>query len=1209
MNVARTYEKKFQTLLEGLRALNEPLGLEDLLRRLVRLGKSLFGCDRCAVYLFDEGGRLSAPVSVGLSREYVGAVADHSPWPPDIPEKPEPLLIPDAPSDPELAPLREAIEREGVRSILFVPLFHGRLLGKLALYYDRPHRTWTPEELRMAQALADQAVLAVVRAQERGQLERHNRALRRLQELTTRWFRPGRERGGLIRQALQVAVELVDADAGGLYLYDAHGDDLVFEETLGLPEEMRGARLSAAEGGLAWEVFRRGEPQFINDYPRWPGRSERWAARGLRAVLGVPLQREGRRSGVLVVGRFRPRRSGFSAAESALLQLLANQLAAALEWRRLWEVQRRGVEIGASLLRATTLPEVLKPIVRALIEQSPFRVAGVLVFDRPRPLDDPEPPDVAGVYIEGLPPDQERTLRAMAEQRRLLPNRSLVERGRRIGSAYYVTPRDLPEITEVGVPVLRREEDGDPRGRPPARERDEAARWGEHDTLVYFLEVEGRVLGRVTLADPDHGQVPTPEELEPLEALVQLAAWAVQKAHYQERLQALYRVSHRLAEFPSLEALYRGVLPLVREVFDYEYGALLLARDGELELIAQTGEVRCPYRVGDTLPVGKGVTGWVARERRPALVNDVSQDPRYIRGTEPMGSELAVPIQLGERLLGVLNLEDRQKGAYTPDDLSLLQALADQVALALSGLERQEALRRSRDRLRAVYRLGEQLTRLTTIDALLEEAARILQEVFRYEHVAIYLKEGDELVSRRGAFSSTFADQEELLDRFRRLQLDQGICGRVAREGRTILVPDVRRHPDYLMGHPDIRSELAVPIVEGGEVLGLINIESAQVGAFDHEDVEIMEALARQLGVALRELRHRERLQQLNEFLRELNETRDFEQLLHRVLKRAIAMLHPRANAGSVLLYDEENGVYRFWMAIGRPMEKLRQIEYREEELLQLLASDRPTILTRSQQMESPVTLKIREKLGMPPPGSTIVLPLPDPETGRVLAFFNVNNLEEEGALTEEDAQRLWELREEITAAVLRARDRERLKQMALHDALTGVYNRHYLTEYLATERERARRQGYPISFVMIDLNEFYAINDRFGHATGDRILQEVAAILKESVRSQDVIVRYGGDEFLVVMAGTAEAEAEAAMERLLQKFHAWDPGLGDHKISISFGVAAWHPDSEESLESVLERADEFLYHKRRERAQERLRRKRAIIASARSVEDLATGT
>ena len=1191
MKARRNYEERLQVLLEGLKALNELLELEPILQKLLDLACRLFHCDRCGVYLLTEQGRLISPASHGLSQEYLEAVQGHMPWPPDVTEKPEPVFIEDAQSAPELRDLRSVIKREGVRSILFVPLYYEKLLGKLALYHDREHH-WAPEDLKLAQALADQAALAVTHARERTRLRRRNQALRRLQELSAAWLQPRLDRATLLKEALQAAAQLVDADAGGLFLYHGQTDELVLEEIFNVPKGVQGWRMSASEGLAGW-VFRQGRPLFINDYPSWAGRSEKWTQLGLQAALAVPLQSGNRQVGVLSVGRFRARPEGFTEEDAVLLQMLADQLVVALEQHQLREVQRKAVEIGTSLLMATAaLPEVMQRIVQALIAQSPFRVGGIVVFKQPRPLDDPEPPEVEELYLEGLAPEQACTLRQLAQRGKLISNRQIVERGRRLGSAYFVTPRELPELTQVGVPVPSQQP------QPELREREERPRWGEHDTLVYFLGIEGRVLGRITLADPVHGQIPTAEELEYLETFVQLAAWAIQRARYQQRLQALYRVSRKLAQIPTLDELYSQVLVLVREIFHYEYAALLLAdQEGQsLTITAQAGEIACPYRVGDAIELGQGVTGWVAKHRQPARVDDVSQDPRYICGEKPMGSELAVPIELGEKLIGVLNLESRRRQAFTHEDQELLQALADQLAVAIGNLQRREALRRSQERLRGIYRLSERLTQIQTVDELLEESVHVIRENFNYEHVVIFLREGDELVVR--GYDTTLPREEVRLEDFMRLPIERGICGWVARTGQPALVGDVLKDPRYVEGHPAIRSELAVPIVEGGQVLGVVNIESVRLDAFTYEDQELLEALARQLGVALSELRHREQLQKANEFLRELNETRDFEQLLYRILRRAIEMLKPKANAGSVVLYNEERKTYSFWIAIGRDIKRLRQVEYREDEVLSVLRRDQPVILTRSIQLKNPVTKRISEQLRMSPPGSTIVLPIRDPETGCVIAFFNVNNLEEEGVFTEEDAQKLWSLREEITAAVLRVRDRERLRRMALHDALTGAYSRHYLSEFLKIEQERAKRSGKPISLVMADVDRFFEINDRFGHPTGDRVLKEIAQLLMSNVRSGDVVVRYGGDEFLIVMPETTREEAERVMERLRQTLEGWDPGLPGLRLSVSFGVASWTPSGEETLEQVLEQADAFMYHRRKGRAEERRKRKRAIIFS-----------
>jgi diguanylate cyclase (GGDEF)-like protein len=1199
MSRKSSYEKEseLQALLEGLKALNESLELETVLQTLVEQAQRLFGSDRCGVYLFDERGRLNCLASRGLSQAYLEAVREHMPWPVDAEEKPDPLWIEDAQVDPELASVREAIEREGIRSILFLPLFHMRLLGKLALYHDRTRR-WTPEELRLAQGLADQAALAVARAWKQARLRRWNEALRRFQELSARSQRREFDPSALLREILQIAVELVDADGTGLYLYEGRSDELVLQEAYNLPEELRATRLRADEG-LAGEVFQQGKALYVNEYAVWPGHSERWVRVGLQAVLAVPVSSSGCQIGVLSVGRFTTRAEGFTEEDISLLQMLADHTASTLEQLRLRGVQREFLGIGARLLTTTELEPLLRDVVRALVEHSPFQTAAVAVFRRPMPPDDPEPPEIQAFYLEGLSEEDEQFLRRLARERKLIPTKQIVEKGHRLGMAYFVTPQEVPELITAGVPI-------ETKARPGMR-----TRWGEHDTLVYLLEIEGRVFGRITLANPTHGQIPTPEELEPLEMFVQLAAFAVQRARYQERLQALYRISQKLAQFSTLEDLYPQALRMIQTIFPYDCSAVLLVdRQGEeLVLVALQGEAACPYRVGDTWKLSEGVTGWVARSGRPALVDDVSRDPRYMRGSESMGSEIAVPIEIEGQLIGVLNLESRGKRAFSLEDLHLLGALADQLAVAISNLRRQAQINEFQRRLQGIYELSESLAQIDSLDALMERAVRVIRENFAYDHITLFLVEGDELVLR--GYDSTLPRDEIEFENFRRFPIDRGISGWVARHQEPLLVANVLEDPRYVEGHPAIRSELAVPVAEGGELLGVLNIESVRENAFTEEDRELLSALARQLAVAIRSLRRQESLKEaveererINHFLKELNEAQDLEKVLRMVLEHGIRLLAPKADAGSVIVYNESSHLYEFRVAVGRNAEKILKIRYREEELLQLLKSDRPVILTRSLQERSPVTYKIQEQMRESPPGSTLSIPISDAESGRVIAFFNLNNLEEEGVFTEADAEVLWRLVPEITAAVLRVRDRDRLRALALHDPLTGAYNRHYFTEFIQKEEARARRGGYPISLVMIDIDSFYEINDRFGHLEGDHVLREITRIFMENVRAGDVVVRYGGDEFLIVMPQTATEEAERSMERLRGRLKEWDPGLPGFDLSISFGVAGWQPDGEESLDQVLERADEFMYHRRQGQAADRRRRKKSIVFSTKPPKD-----
>ena len=153
----------------------------------------------------------------------------------------------------------------------------------------------------------------------------------------------------------------------------------------------------------------------------------------------------------------------------------------------------------------------------------------------------------------------------------------------------------------------------------------------------------------------------------------------------------------------------------------------------------------------------------------------------------------------------------------------------------------------------------------------------------------------------------------------------------------------------------------------------------------------------------------------------------------------------------------------------------------------------------------------------------------------------------------------------------------KKLKDLSLRDPLTGVYNRRFLEEALERELARARRQRKPLALLMLDLTGFHWVNNRFGHQLGDRVLREVAEVLTESVRPSDTVVRYGGDEFLIVMPGLDREGAQRAAARLCQRIEQHDFGV-PLKLSARSGVAVWTPERDLSLEGLLAQADGWLY-------------------------------
>lgn len=154
-----------------------------------------------------------------------------------------------------------------------------------------------------------------------------------------------------------------------------------------------------------------------------------------------------------------------------------------------------------------------------------------------------------------------------------------------------------------------------------------------------------------------------------------------------------------------------------------------------------------------------------------------------------------------------------------------------------------------------------------------------------------------------------------------------------------------------------------------------------------------------------------------------------------------------------------------------------------------------------------------------------------------------------------------------------------KLRRMATTDSLTALFNRHQMTELAEKELARFQRTGRPVAFLVLDIDHFKAINDRHGHEVGDRVLIEVANLIKAQLRTQDLISRWGGEEFLAVLPDTGLDSAQASAERMRKALlaHDWLATTGESiDLTISAGVSELRPG--DNLNSAISRADRALY-------------------------------
>ncbi|MDX1624157.1 MAG: sensor domain-containing diguanylate cyclase [Gemmatimonadota bacterium] len=222
-------------------------------------------------------------------------------------------------------------------------------------------------------------------------------------------------------------------------------------------------------------------------------------------------------------------------------------------------------------------------------------------------------------------------------------------------------------------------------------------------------------------------------------------------------------------------------------------------------------------------------------------------------------------------------------------------------------------------------------------------------------------------------------------------------------------------------------------------------------------------------------------------------------------------------------------------------------------------------------------------------PGARTELAVPIEIQDRTIGVLNVES-DEIDAFDRDEAMLLQALASQMAVALELNRTRAELDRLSITDPLTGVYNRRYLQRLLPSEKERSERFEHPFGILLFDIDDFKQINDRYGHSRGDRVLQAFADALRDTVRKIDPVIRYGGDEFLVLLLETGEEGAEAACERIrraaLERFRSSDSVEEEWDLEVSVGLSVREPG--EDIDRKLREADRSMYEDKEERASQR---------------------
>ena len=316
-----------------------------------------------------------------------------------------------------------------------------------------------------------------------------------------------------------------------------------------------------------------------------------------------------------------------------------------------------------------------------------------------------------------------------------------------------------------------------------------------------------------------------------------------------ELLTTLFDLGRQVTSVLEFDELLRQIPRLIGRLIAFDAFAVYL-------LDERRGELRSAYSVGypeSGAPVrlkpGVGLVGVAVLSEQPMLVNDVSSDSRYVEFVPGMQSELVVPLVHKSRSIGALNILSSQRDQFSASDLPIVRQFAAHVAVALANARLFERVRLDAEAFETLAEIGREVASVLDLDTLFPRIAQLARRVLDYRTFGILLlNDAGELEMKHAVH---YGDHVEVP----RVTLGEGIVGYAALHREAVFVPDVSQDPRYIRLVPDVRSELAVPLLVKDRCIGVLDLESPALDAFSKRDIEILTLLASQAAVAIENAR------------------------------------------------------------------------------------------------------------------------------------------------------------------------------------------------------------------------------------------------------------------------------------------------------------------------------------------------------------------
>lgn len=702
------------------------------------------------------------------------------------------------------------------------------------------------------------------------------------------------------------------------------------------------------------------------------------------------------------------------------------------------------------------------------------------------------------------------------------------------------------------------------------------------------LRVKGKVVGVVNL---DSGKINyfKKTDLSHLQAFADLAASAIANANLYEALQdeaaestALFKAATALlAAGGDISSLARQITQTVYRDFSTAHVAILLVNEttSQLEQIAQAG-----YSSNQTHPIdlesNNGLTIAAIKSREPVYVENVEKDPRFIRDSEFTQSEFDIPFVIDDKVIGVLNLESPAINGFDKRARRIILAYAKRAGAALENALLIDRMQKHEFQMTLINRLTQIALQTSDFKEMLSKHVTTLYEALNPDGIVFFISNE---VLRKITTGYAIARTEEALEVLNGTLTRSDFSLKLALHSDVVVSNGMPTNPKEPTDH---KNPLKTYILHTIEADG-IRLGSALIGYFDARPfpeadkkffIQVVDHIALGVSKNLSILTANNRANEadnLRKAASTLTSTLNLQDVLERILQTAAGAI-PSANHGLLLLFDEKQHVFKVRAQIGFTNAEVFKIQlHRHEGMAGVVTGKRKAVIFKDITLDKIPNLS-QAKAILTEQKSWIVAPLIQKE--KVIGVLELAAPEPD-SFSENDLNSLISFADTVSAALHNAQLHTEIQQIAITDILTGLYNRRGFEELGQREILRSRRTSAPLSILLVDVDFLKQVNDELGHSAGDLMIKTVAECSKSTFRQMDLVTRYGGDEFAILLPDTPLDHARDAAERLRQVITNKSlkiKGVEVH-LSVSIGLAGLAKDLD-TIETLFDRADKALY-------------------------------